>query len=514
MLVEVEKQQLCMNQLIAKKNDVVKVEGDIIVNDVKPDVLSILNTNGIVCVYKKEVMDGKLRIDGCINTYIMYLADDENGSARSLNTTLDFTQIIDLEKCKVGMSVDENIILKSIESKIINGRKISINAMMDIATTVYANECIDIIDSVNNQEDVQMLNETIKLNTLIGEGSNIVYAKDTVMLNETDDLAELMKVDFRIINKDSKTSYNKVVTKADAEIKMMYLTEDNRINTINAIIPIMGFVDIENITDNSMCDIKYKLKNLIIKPNSGDASNSIYVEAEIEISCLAYENKEISLIKDLYSTENDFKCKENEITIMTRRDAYLDVYRFNQEVIVPEISNNKIYDISVNPNVITTRIQGNTLSYEGDLNIKFIYRNNEVVETKEVTTPLMFTMQLSNINPTTNISTDIEVRKDNFITGNNGKINADIELGFTAIATDYERINLINEIEKSEMSCDNSYSMVIYFVKEGDTLWKIAKKFKTRVEDIVRLNNIEDENKIKVGQQLYIPKYVKRSVAV
>ena len=84
-----------------------------------------------------------------------------------------------------------------------------------------------------------MLNETIRLNTVVGEGLNTIYAKDTVMLNETDDLAELMNVDFRIINKDSKTSYNKIVTKADAEIKIMYLTEDNRINTINAIIPII-----------------------------------------------------------------------------------------------------------------------------------------------------------------------------------------------------------------------------------------------------------------------------------
>lgn len=514
MLVEVEKQQLCMNQLIAKKNDMVKVEGAIIVNDVKPDVLSIVNTNGIVCIYKKEVMDGKLRIDGCINTYIMYLADDEDGSVRSLNTGLDFTQIIDLDECKVGMSVDENINLKSIEAKIINGRKISVNAILEIDSAVYDNECVDIIDNINNHEDVQLLNETIRLNTLVGEGSNTIYAKDTVMLNETDDLAELMNVDFRIINKDSKTSYNKIVTKADAEIKIMYLTEDNRINTINAIIPIMGFVDIENITDDSMCDIKYKLKNLIIKPNSGEGANSIYVEAEIEIFCLAYENKEISLIKDLYSTENEFNCKEKEITIMTQRDVYTDVYKMNQEILAPEISNNKIYDISVKPNIVSTRIQGNNLSYEGDLQITFIYRNNDSLETKQVTTPLMFSMQLNNIKLTTNVMTELEVRRDNFITGENGKINADIEIGFIVTATDYEKINLINEIEKNEMICNDSYSMVIYFVKEGDTLWKIAKKFKTRVDDIVRLNNIEDENKIKVGQQLYIPKYVKRSVAV
>ena len=45
-------------------------------------------------------------------------------------------------------------------------------------------------------------------------------------------------------------------------------------------------------------------------------------------------------------------------------------------------------------------------------------------------------------------------------------------------------------------------------------LWKIAKKFRSTVEDIARVNGIEDENKIYVGQQLYIPKYIKKRIAV
>lgn len=40
----------------------------------------------------------------------------------------------------------------------------------------------------------------------------------------------------------------------------MYLTEDNRINNVSTKIPIMGFIDIENINDNNICDVDYKLK--------------------------------------------------------------------------------------------------------------------------------------------------------------------------------------------------------------------------------------------------------------
>lgn len=50
--------------------------------------------------------------------------------------------------------------------------------------------------------------------------------------------------------------------------------------------------------------------------------------------------------------------------------------------------------------------------------------------------------------------------------------------------------------------------MIIYFVKPGDTLWSIAKRFRSTIDDISRVNNIEDKNSIYPGQQLFIPKYV------
>ena len=49
--------------------------------------------------------------------------------------------------------------------------------------------------------------------------------------------------------------------------------------------------------------------------------------------------------------------------------------------------------------------------------------------------------------------------------------------------------------------------MVIYFVKPGDSLWKIAKKFGSTVSAIAEVNNIEQVDNISVGQQLFIPRY-------
>ncbi|WP_187146924.1 muramidase family protein [Candidatus Methylacidiphilum infernorum] len=45
----------------------------------------------------------------------------------------------------------------------------------------------------------------------------------------------------------------------------------------------------------------------------------------------------------------------------------------------------------------------------------------------------------------------------------------------------------------------------IYTVRQGDSLWKIARRFHLSVKEIVDANQIKDPTKLKIGQDLIIP---------
>ncbi len=45
----------------------------------------------------------------------------------------------------------------------------------------------------------------------------------------------------------------------------------------------------------------------------------------------------------------------------------------------------------------------------------------------------------------------------------------------------------------------------VYTVKPGDTVYRISKAYKVKVEDIARLNKLADPSKIYIGEKLYIP---------
>lgn len=90
-MIDTLRENLCINKLVTEKKEIIFVEGDMIVPDSKPDILDTICTSGVVSIYKKEVQDEKVRLDGCINTYIMYMPDGADDMVRGLNTTVDFS---------------------------------------------------------------------------------------------------------------------------------------------------------------------------------------------------------------------------------------------------------------------------------------------------------------------------------------------------------------------------------------------------------------------------------------
>ena len=419
-------------------------EEDFIVPDIKPDILNTIRTNGTVCIYKKEVMDEKVRIEGSINVYIMYLADDETSSIRSLNTTLSFSQTIDFERVKEGMLLEDKIALKSLEAKVINGRKVNVRAMLDLDLKIVSNEELEFVKEIDDIKDAQTLDRSITLNSLLGSGFTKVYAKDTIVIDSLDNLAEIMKVDFTIINKETKISYNKVLVKADACVKMVYLTEDNRICTTSNLIPVMGFIDMPDVTDENICDIQYEIKNLLVKPNNIE-EHSIYIEAELEINARVYQSKQLNIIEDLYSPSVNLVYKQKQIQALAQREMIRDICSIREKQFISEIGNRKIYDVDINPRIANQTILKDRILYEGELELNFLFEaeGSARVGTKNMTLPFTFNMDCMGAIPTSKIETNIEITLQDFTIMPDESIDIKIDLEFLVNLSNSQNMQVI-----------------------------------------------------------------------
>ena len=460
---------------------------------------------------RKKLWNGKIKIDGGVNVYIVYLPDSEEGGVRSLNTVIDFSKVLEFDDCKPGMNILDNINIKTIECKILNGRKVNIKIILDENVKLYSNEDIEIVNEIDDIKNLEKLEEELSINSLLGFGETVSYAKETITIDNVDNLAEVLKVDISIINKENKISYNKVLCKAEALVKIMYLTDDGRIKSVENRIPVMGFIDMPNVNDMNICNTKHKVKNLIVKPNQVE-EHSIYVEIEIELSTYVYEKKQVRVMQDLYSPEASLNFTSKQIETRSFVNTINNTMNFDEKVQLERLNENEVYDVDITPVINETKLGNSKIIYEGEIKILYTYRSDGInrMESKEITIPFEHIVDVDNLNSMSFVETNLEVRDNVVMVMPDGNVETKVTLIFEIELYKSERINVIEKIEMDEKVKSTSYSMVIYFTKENDTLWNIGKIFNSRMEDIAKVNNLEINSKILPGTQLFIPKYCKK----
>ena len=527
MEINITKEALNVNKVVCEKKEIINIQGDMIVPDSKPDILNTINTSGNVCIYKKEVMEGKIKIDGNILAYIMYLADsnadnDSNRNAqnsvesgarvdniRGINTNLDFSETFNIPELETGMNVDVVPSIKSIECKVINGRKIGIKVILEIGMKVYSKETVEIVTDLNDK-NIQMLSKNMKVNSLVGDGMTKASVKENISIPSTDNLAEILSAQICLVDKDIKISYNKVLAKSEVEIKMVYLTEEGRICTTRSRVPLVGFIDMPNIKEENICETTYIIKNIIIKPNSVE-EHSVYIELEVEISCMAYEEKEIKTIQDMYCPGEKMNFDKTMVNTITNKQCKRNMCNIREKMNVPELEKGDIIDVEINPIINKENRLNGKIVFEGELELNFIFTDHSTVgiNTKKVTIPFEQAVDEIDTSENCRAETNIEVNSQEFL-NQIGVVSANVDLNFETDTYSNSAIPVINNITMEDEENLEDYSVIIYVVKSGDTLWKIAKRFGSTVDDIVRVNGIERPDRINVGEKIYIPRYVLR----
>lgn len=381
-----EKQKIKINRKVICKEKEFEVKSDIIVPDIKPDIIAIKSTNANTYIYKEELSRGRLRLDGNIDGYVLYLS--ESGETRSLEITLDFNEFVEEDILSENLKAKTNIELKNIETKILNERKICIIANLKIEVEFYEITDLEFITSMN-EEKIQIQEKKYKIKKIVGENSSKAMIKETVESVNQSSISEIIRVDYEVNNIENKASFNKVLSKADFNLNITYQTEELKEENIVVSFPVTSFIDMENIKEEYVCESNYSIRNMLFKVDSV-VNNKITFEVDFSINLEVYDEEEVSIVQDMYSLEKDIKVKTKEVEM--------------------------------------------------------------------------------------------------------------------CIEGEEKKINVIENIEEKECENKNEYSMVVYFVKPCDTIWKIAKMFKVTMESIINANDLENPDKINVGDKLYIVK--------
>ena len=476
------------------KSKEIEVKQDIIVPDSKQDLLKVLDENFYCYFNKVDVQAGKIKVNGDVDLYIAYISSNEE--TIGLQSTFNFDDVLENNIIAENMKLEYNIKVVKSDIKIINERKVSVSVNLKVDYNVYGIDTIEIYNDFNDIEDVQINSKLIKLNSLIGVNSNVASLKEEIKIDGADIISDILKVDTMISNKEVKISYNKILSKADLTVKIIYLTRDGRIEKVQEKFPIMSFIELENVKEENICSTDYQIRNILLKINNGE-DNSITVQMEYEVCCKAFESKEREIVSDLYSLKYDTEISLKDIEVSnelyTKDEKIVDI---DEKMKLENVR--KVIDVFGKSKILKNTISNNMSNIEGEIELKIYFESESRLGLNVQTATIPF---ISKVPAQDEFACSFENVQFDF---SNSEL---LVKGNVCILEDNlqnSKISIVQEVNKKEQVSKNDYSMIVYSVKQNDTLWDISKKFKVKQENIINSNELTEPYNLKAGEKMYI----------
>ena len=128
-----------------------------------------------------------------------------------------------------------------------------------------------------------------------------------------------------------------------------------------------------------------------------------------------------------------------------------------------------------------------------------------MIENKKVELPYQQVLKVPELKSEIPIVTKIKVKEIEYRNADSSQLQLKLILNVNMYFDEKRIIQGITQIEKEELLENNNPSLIVYYVKPHDTLWNIAKKYRSTIAEIKEYNFLKDDV-IYPNQQLIIPK--------
>jgi hypothetical protein len=494
------------------------VENDLIVPDAKPDVGRILFADGDAFITSTEVDNGKVFIEGILRYNILYTEDSQQQYTDSLNANMDFSHTMDVPGVSIGMEARVKLEVEHIECRFINGRKINVKTILGIRSCITEENEYYFLNGVEEGNDVQVLKRSMTLNRFIGSSKAVCAIEDSIEIpSGSPSIKEILRNDIRITNVECKVADNKIIVMGQANIRTMYASDDKErsMRIVEREAPFTQIIDLPGIEEEYDVEIGYEIQNYSFEPIEDEDGELRLINGEIDVgiwvSVSAKEDMdvmvdtyglrtELGIEKMIVKTEEYFPDNRSQVILkdtLTLDNDFPEVAEIINVFGKPILSE---YELEENRVIIKGIVNSHVLYYSDDREQPVCCLRRDI--------PLSHTLEIEDIKPNMECEIDLDMEHINYSMISDRDVEVRLVVGVNAkLHNEVEHILVENVIENplgEERTLQPMPSITIYFVQEGDTLWDIAKKYRSTCDDIAKENKIENTTSIPSGMQVFI----------
>lgn len=520
MSVELIKKPITLDEMTKKESVQVVKERDMIVPDGKPDMQRILQIDGRIEIDQLDVNQDRVAYKGKIDVIILYSGDTNPSAVYMMRNAIPLEDFIMLEGIDKDQKVDFDYTIEHLSYNVLNERKVNVRSILQLDVAATKSKETNIITGLDTKDPVQTCTKPIEVITLGDDKEErMIVKEDLAIMQSKPSMGEILKTNINIVEDQIKRTENEVLYNGILEVGTLYkATGEESIEMITHRVPFSGSIEVEQLPEEAYwdCMLSAKPSYMQIAPDY-DGEDRV-IEAEIIVSA-----RYTCFYKTIEETVNDLYCPGKKVAMKEKTLDYMNLVNRTQvttpkkqSIVLENLSpeNSEIFSIQIRPLVEEKQLENNMLTLKGMLEIKTTYINHQEgppVECVMNLVPFSQDMEVIAINKKPFICPRIIVKDIKLYSQNRKEIVVEYVLDSIVDIYAKEALNVLEEINLEDMSKEElaTYpSMTIYQVKKGDTLWGLAKKFNTTINDIKEVNGTDFNEVLNQGEKIIILKKI------
>lgn len=518
-MMDLMKKNIHMNRWKGNAVTQITLDDDFIVPDAMDDVAQVILDTGDIQIESVKNQGDRVLVTGKLTFQILYRKAE--GGLQTLGGNIPFEEQINVpeleEKDYIGISWE----LDDLNGGMINSRKISVKAIVTLEARVET--IVDVVAASDVNAEEPVLVEVLKKNSQVA--AIAVRRKDTYRIKEDISLPgnkpnmdRILWSEMRLRGVNSKPLDGQVHVEGELMVFVIYSGEgeDVPMQWLEESIPFSGQVELAEAVEEMIPVISVRLihKDLEAKPDYDGEMREIEVDAVLELDMKLYQEQEIELLSDLYSTNRELviqngevcfdrlltrnmgKCKITEKISMKGADRILQICHTDGTIKIDE-----------------SEIKEDGLHIEGVLEVHLLYLTDddaEPVKSASEIIPFHYMAEAAGINQDSiyQLNTGLEQMTAVMMGSDTVEIKAIIALDILVLQPVCETVVTNVTVEPIDFQkLQQLPGIVGYIVQPGDSLWSIARRFHTTVDNIMNTNGLTD-SQVQPGQRLILIKEV------
>ncbi len=487
------------------------VDADVIVPDKNEDIHRILSVTAVADVSEKYVRTDKMIFSGNVKFNILYVGEDSRTGITSIEYTAPFNHQCDMTDADEDTLMFTSCTICNTKYEVKNSRKISVEAALRLDTTGYR-ACEAQVP------DISELSNDLPAKTLEYENDAMVICKefeftqsDTVVIPASDSVCKIYSVSVRPDITEIKTVNNKAVVKGSADLQILY-SSGGELSCCDSEVTFTEIVDVDSISPDHTVSHRFELADYNAEVNTGETDTSFEVSFKIRGAICAYEHFKETLVGDIYSPDYQYEVGLTQYSTNCIDAVLKHQTTVKDNVNISEIDSSVSKILSVNSYVVcnSSKLCANSVKIEGNLESNIIYIDDALRPASvRRSAPFEIDVPCDEMSGNPELSADVVCTKCGYVLNSSGEvqIRAIVKAEVTAFSAD--KLSLItdfkidkdNPVEKSSQP-----SIVVCYPESECDLWEIAKKYNTTVDEIKKVNSLDESAVCIKSKPVIIPK--------